>query len=104
MNDIVDVAKVAEVVEAARTSYLEGMQQLLRKTTEAQYSMHLQTQEAIYKEIEAGSKELAIYREMHMLLSHRALSAAKFEELSQRLSTLREEREAYARELATPAV
>lgn len=96
--DISDITpeNITHFMEQSRVNYIENLKKVVSSSIMQGYAHVSIGTETIYAELEAGSKELSIYRELFYLVSKSVLSPDKWADIVKRLATLKEEQVAKA--------
>lgn len=87
----ITVENVQAVYETARSRYVSNIRETIKRSIEQAYAQMCFTTELLYSELEAGSKELAISRELLFHVNNKSLTAETWSSLINRLDSLRKE-------------
>lgn len=83
---------IAVFLEEARAKYTAHSLSIVQTNLQKVLIDFALIPELMHAEIEAGSKELAVHRELHFLVSKSALTAENWNSINNRLAALQEER------------
>lgn len=83
---------VGEKMEASRSAFMGQVQKVVQDSMQQCYTSFAVCNQILFDELEAGSKELSVYRELFFLVNATELTQEKWQSLVQRLEQLRKEK------------
>lgn len=92
---------VASLIEARRLAFITSTDTVVRSNMEQAATAFTVLGEVLYTEIERGSREIAVLRELHFLIGKGALTQERWSSINQRLIAIEEERRAAATNTTT---